>query len=360
VSGRGDGGGCAMVDLTSDGGADGRRTPVLSVRDLYASYRGPDGMIPAVRGVSLDLYPGEVLALVGESAAGKSSVALAALGLLPASAEVRGTITYRGQSLLDLTGSARREVRGGEIAMIFQDALAGLTPTLRIGEQIAELFLAHRRLDAKAARAAALEALRPLLPDAERIVDAYPFQLSGGMAQRVMVAMATALQPKVVIADEPTANLDPAVRLETLEWLERLGRQGTAVMLITHDFGVVSRLADRVMVMYAGTVVEEADVFTTFRQPRHPYTFGLLSSLPGVMAGARLTPMRGNPPDPAALGAECAFLDRCPKAVSRCRVEAAPPLDAAVPLPGGLDPGTGHRVACFNPMAVDLREGRGG
>lgn len=351
-----------MVDATphsGDAATDTRRTPILSVRDLRASYRGPEGMIPAVRGVSLDLYPGEALALVGESAAGKSSVALATLGLLPSTAEVSGSILYEGRSLLDLTGDERRRVRGGEIAMIFQDAMAGLTPTLRIGEQIAEIFLAHERLDAKAARVAAVEALRPLLPDAERIVDAYPFQLSGGMAQRVMVAMATALRPKIVIADEPTANLDPAVRLETLDWLERLRDQGTAVMLITHDFGVVARLADRVLVMYGGLVAEEADVFTVFRRPRHPYTYGLLNSVPGVMSGGRLTPMRGNPPDLATLGDECAFLERCSKAVSRCRLEASPPLDPAPAFPGSDAPAAhGHRVACFNPMAVDLRSER--
>ena len=352
-----------MAEATSgageSAGADTPRTPILSVRDLRAAYRGPEGMIPAVRGVSLDLYPGEVLALVGESAAGKSSVALAALGLLPSTAEVSGSILYQGASLLDLTGDELRRVRGGEIAMIFQDAMAGLTPTLRVGEQVAEIFVAHERLDPQAARAAALEALRPLLPDAERIVDAYPFQLSGGMAQRVMVAMATVLGPKVVIADEPTANLDPAVRLETLNWLEDMRNRGTAVMLITHDFGVVARLADRVMVMYGGVVAEEADVFTMFRRPRHPYTYGLLSSLPGVMSGARLTPMRGNPPDLATLGEECAFLERCPKAVSQCRLDPSPPLVDAGPLSGSDAPSApGHRVACFNPMAVDLREGR--
>ncbi len=347
-----------MAEATSDPALE-TRTPVLTVRDLHAAYRGAEAMIPAVRGVSLDLYAGEVLALVGESAAGKSSVAHAMLGLLPSNAEVSGTILYNGRSLLDLSSEERRQVRGGEIAMIFQDAMAGLTPTLRIGEQIAELFLAHERLDAKAARAAALEALRPLLPDAERIVDAYPFQLSGGMAQRVMVAMATALHPKIVIADEPTANLDPAVRLETLNWLEEMRNAGTAVLLITHDFGVVARLADRVMVMYAGVVAEEADVFTIFRRPRHPYTYGLLSSLPGVMSGARLTPMRGQPPDLATLGAECAFLERCSKAISQCRVQPSPPLVTPEVVAGSDVPlAPGHRVACFNPMVVDLREGR--
>ncbi len=344
---------------TSAAAAKSPRTPILSVRDLRAAYRGGDGMIPAVRGVSFDLYPGEVLALVGESASGKSSVAHATLGLLPSNAEVSGSIMYEGRSLLDLKGDERRQVRGGEIAMIFQDAMAGLTPTLRIGEQITELFLAHERLDAKAARAAAIEALRPLLPDAERIVDAYPFQLSGGMAQRVMVAMATALRPKIVIADEPTANLDPAVRLETLNWLEKMRDRGTAVLLITHDFGVVARLADRVVVMYGGVVAEEADVFTIFRRPRHPYTYGLLSSLPSVMSGARLTPMRGNPPDLATLGEECAFLERCPKAISQCRTLPSPPLVAPEATPGSDVPvAPDHRVACFNPMVVDLRETR--
>ncbi len=350
-----------MAEVASGPGieADAPRSPLLSVRNLRAAYRGPEGMIPAVRGVSFDLYPGEALALVGESAAGKSSVAHATLGLLPSNAEVSGSILYNGQSLLELNEEGRRRIRGGEIAMIFQDAMAGLTPTLRVGEQVAEIFLAHEKMDPKAARAAAIEALRPLLPDAERIMDAYPFQLSGGMAQRVMVAMATALRPKIVIADEPTANLDPAVRLETLNWLEGLRHQGTAVMLITHDFGVVARLADRVMVMYGGVVAEEADVFTIFRRPRHPYTYGLLSSLPGVMAGARLTPMRGSPPDLATLGVECAFLERCPKAVSQCRGEPSPALVAALPFPGSELPAeAGHRVACFNPMAIDLREER--
>jgi oligopeptide/dipeptide ABC transporter ATP-binding protein len=326
--------------------------PVLSVRGLSASYRTPDGRIPAVRDVSLDLFPGETLALVGESAAGKSSVGLAILGLLPGNATVEaGDVRYRDEPLLDATPERLRAVRGAGVAMIFQDAQAALTPTITIGDQLAEVYAAHLRLPRKEARARALDRLRETLPDAERVAKAYPFQLSGGMAQRVMIAMATALSPRVIIADEPTASLDPAVRHETLTALERLrDGAGVAILLITHDFGVVARLADRVAVMYAGGLVETADVRTAFRAPRHPYTFGLLSSLPAFAPerGA-LTPMPGQPPDLATLGPECAFLPRCGKATLRCRGEAAPPLE---PFEGDV----AHLVACYNPIAVALRE----
>ena len=324
--------------------------PLLAVRGLTASYRTGDGVLPAVRDVTFDLHAGEVLALVGESAAGKTTVAQAILGLLPQQADIEGDIRYRGTSVQSMSAEELRRVRGEEIAIIFQNALASLTPTLAIGDQLAEVYRAHRGMDQHAAREAALAVLRTVLPDPERIAEAYPFQLSGGMAQRVMIAMATALNPSVIIADEPTSSLDPAVRMETLDKLEDLRNAGAGVLLITHDFGVVARLADRVAVMYAGTVVETGDVRTIFRQPRHPYTFGLLQSLPSIARRGQLVPMRGQPPDLASIGPECPFLPRCSKAISRCRVEDAPGLDAA-------DTGVpDHRVACYNPMSIDRQE----
>lgn len=364
--------------------------PLLAVEGLTASYRTDNEvMIPAVRDVSFELREGEVLALVGESAAGKSTVAHAILGLLPHSAEIEGDIYFRGWRMGDLSSEELRRIRGDEIAMIFQDAAASLTPTLTIVEQLSELFRAHRDYSESEARQLAVEALSRLLPDAQRVADSYPFQISGGMAQRVMITLATALEPAIVIADEPTANLDAAMRHETLAVLEQLrDERGVAVLLITHDFGVVARLADRVGVMYAGEVVEMADVRTIFRHPRHPYTFGLLQSLPSIDGGRRLTPMRGSPPDLAALPPHCPFLPRCNKAISRCRIDEAPTLQpvesfavaggseipeategtAAADLATAGEPAKGadgaseagrdaeievvHRVACYNPIVV--------
>jgi oligopeptide/dipeptide ABC transporter ATP-binding protein len=327
----------------------GARDPVLTVRDLQLEYALQEASIPALRGVSLDLHSGEVMTLVGESAGGKTSVAHAILGLLPGNATLAGEIRYRGDLLNGDDHERLRSVRGSEIAMIFQGAHSALTPSMTIGEQLAEIFRTHRHLSPEAAHAAGLEALRTSLSDAERVVDAYPFQISGGMAQRVMIAMATALEPSVIIADEPTANLDPAVRMETLQRLEELRDGGAAVLVITHDFGVVARIADRVGVMYAGEIIEEADVRTIFRRPRHPYTYGLLESLPGIHRRGRLQPMRGQPPDLATLPPECPFLPRCSKATNTCRQDPAPRLMAA---PAST---RNHRVACYNPMAIDRR-----
>ncbi|MFA7249014.1 MAG: ABC transporter ATP-binding protein [Dehalococcoidia bacterium] len=321
--------------------------PLLAVRHLSASYRTREGPLPAVRDISFDLHAGEVLALVGESGAGKTTVAQAILGVLPPRTNVEGDVRYRGVSLQSMSEADLRRVRGEEIALIFQDALASLTPTIPIGDQLAELYRAHRDMDRAGARAAGIAALATVLPDPERVAAMYPFQLSGGMAQRVMIAMATALQPSIIIADEPTSSLDPALRMETLERLEALRNAGTGVLLITHDFGIVARLADRVSVMYAGAVVETGDVHTIFRRPRHPYTYGLLQSLPSIAHRGPLVPLRGQPPDVATLGEECPFLPRCSKAVSLCRVQPAPALDAA-------DTGVpGHAVACYNPISVD-------
>ena len=315
---------------------------------LSAAYATEDEPIQAVRNVSFDLYPGETLALVGESGSGKTSIALALLGLLPSNATIEGgTVEYNGAPVPFGDESALRAIRGSEITMIFQDPQAALTPTLRVGDQVAEVFTAHGVGKAEAYERG-IEVLGRFLPQPRDVAQSFSHQLSGGMAQRVMIAMATALQPRVIIADEPTASLDAAIRDTTLTFLEDLrDSHDVAVLLITHDFGVVARLADRVAVVYAGEVVEVTDVRTIFREPKHPYTFGLLSSLPGIHRREhRLEPMRGQPPDLSALPVECPFLERCPKATAQCRMEAAPRLS-----PVGPD----HWAACYNPMVAPLR-----
>lgn len=324
--------------------------PLLSIDHMSVNYRTDDAVVEAVRGVSLEVRAGETLALVGESAAGKSTVGHAILGLLPGNSEMKANaLQFRGRSLLGLSTEEMRLIRGDQISMIFQDALGALTPTLRVRDQLVELFLAHRDMSKREAEAEALAALKRMLPDAERAFDAYPFQLSGGMAQRVMITLAVALQPQIIIADEPTASLDPSVRMETLSTLEQLRDEaGVGLLLITHDFGVVARIADRVHVMYAGEVIERADVRTVFRAPRHPYSHGLLQSLPGPHQ-SRLQPLRGQPPDLSDLSPQCPFLPRCPKAVSQCRIDVAPTLQ-----PIGDEPG--HFAACYNPVAVPLRD----
>ncbi len=324
--------------------------PLLSIDNMSVSYRTDDSVVEAVRDVSLEIRAGETLALVGESAAGKSTVGHAILGLLPGNADMTAnSMRFRGRSLLGLSAEEMRQIRGEQISMIFQDALGALTPTLRVRDQLTELFQAHSSMSKQQAEAEALAALKRQLPDAERAFDAYPFQLSGGMAQRVMITLAVALQPQIIIADEPTASLDPSVRMETLNTLEQLRDEaGVGLLLITHDFGVVARIADRVHVMYAGEVVERADVRTVFRAPRHPYSHGLLQSLPGPHQ-PRLQPLRGQPPDLSDLSPQCPFLPRCPKAVSQCRIDAAPTLQ-----PIGDEPE--HFAACYNPVAVPLRD----
>ena len=316
------------------------------MRSLFASYKGPDGSIDAVRGVDLDLHRGEAVALVGESAAGKSTVALAILQILPGNAESSGEIVFDGLKMNEASEPELRRVRGDEIAIIFQDAQSALTPTMSVGHQIAELFRAHRDVSQDEAELAAVEVLRKVLPDPVEVARSYPFQLSGGMAQRALIAMAMALDPAVVIADEPTSSLDANVRQEMLGWLEQMrDDRDVAVLLITHDLGIVARFADRVAVMYAGEIVESADVRTIFRAPKHPYTFGLLQSVPTLSGerGRRLPVMKGQPPDLSDLPPQCPFLPRCNKATSRCRTDDAPAL--APTDDGGL-------VACYNPIVV--------
>ncbi len=326
--------------------------PVLQVRDLSVEYRLKEGTVEAVRGVSLELQAGQVTALVGESGAGKTSVGLSLLRILPRPGQVTGgQILLDGQDLSDLTDNQLRELRGDTISMIFQDPVAGLNPILEVGKQVEEVIASHRRVSKKEAREMALEALTKMrLPDPKRVAKSFPGELSGGMCQRVMIALATVLEPKVVVADEPTGALDVTIQAQIIDELDQLRqRQGTAVLLITHDMGVVAQIADSVGVMYAGALVEYGDIQSIFKSPRHPYTWALLETLPRLDAprSRSLTQIRGNPPDLMQLTGQCTFLERCPKARTRCRTEPEPPLAAVAGSPPG------HRVACYNPVYLD-------
>jgi len=326
--------------------------PLLDISDLSVEYRLKEGTVAAVRGVSVRLERGEILAMVGESGAGKTTVGLSVLGILPRPAVVTGGhIRLNGQELDSLSKEDLRRVRGDSVSMIFQDPVAGLNPIVEVGKQVEEVVASHREVSKREARELALDALAHMrLPDPERIARSFPGELSGGMCQRVMIAIATVLDPAVLIADEPTAALDVTVQAQILDELERLRRErGTAILLITHDMGVVAQTADRVVVMYAGTVAERADIQTLFKQPRHPYTWALLDTLPRLdgRRDRRLTQIPGAPPDLMHWDGHCPYLARCPKALTVCRQDDEPPL---VAVAAGT---AGHEVACYNPMAVD-------
>ena len=290
--------------------------------------------------------------MVGESGAGKSTTALALLGLLPRSAEVMGgRVCFGGYDLLSADKRTLQEIRGRDITVIPQEPRASLNPTLTIGTQVEEQILAHTGMSKKEANGRALEMLREIgLPDPKRVLKQYPFQLSGGMCQRVMLAMALALSPKVLIADEPTSNLDVTLQAEILERLKSFCKGlHASMLLITHDMGIVAQMADEVAVMYAGTIVEYTDVHSLFRRPQHPYMWGLFQSLPRLdRPDRRFQPLRGSPPDLLNPSGHCPFLPRCPKAVNTCRLEPAPPLETVEP---------GHMVACYNTIDYSWLEG---
>ena len=316
-------------------------TVLLRIDDLRVTFATDDGAAVAVDGLSLDLRAGETLGIVGESGSGKSVTAMAILGLLPATAKVTGSITYRGQELVGRPEKELRPLRGNRIAMVFQDALAALNPAHTVGRQISEAVRVHDRKAGKALlRTRAIELLELVgIPAAAERVDNYPHQFSGGMRQRVMIAMSIANDPDIIIADEPTTALDVTVQAQVLEVLKRVQqRTGAAVLLITHDLGVVAGLADRMVVMYAGTKLEEAAVGPLFATPAHPYTRGLLASLPRLDAGhERLVSIPGRPPNPHALPVGCAFFARCGEAIQgRCDI-------ARVPLVAVADD---HAAAC--------------
>jgi oligopeptide/dipeptide ABC transporter ATP-binding protein len=318
--------------------------PILRIENLRTQYFDRKTVLKAVDGVSIELYPGEVLGIVGESGCGKTTLGLSILNLIPHPGAIESwRILFQGRNVLDMSGSELRDLRGRDISMIFQDPVAGLNPVLSVGDQVQEIITAHSGVDKREARRMATELLADMgLADPERVASRYPFQLSGGMAQRVMIATAMALKPAILIADEPTSALDMTVQAQILEELRKLRNQGVAILLITHDLGVVAQMADRVAVMYAGRLAEESKADYLFDRPRHPYTWALLQSLPRLNQDVgRLRQVGGRPPDMTKLPDQCAFAPRCPKVRNECRQLDSPPLEQIEPE---------HLVACYNPM----------
>ncbi len=321
---------------------------ILRIEDLHVQYNDHDTVVRAVDGIDLVLERGQVLAVVGESGCGKTTLALAILNLLPTAGKITaGRVLFERRDLLALRKDDLRQVRGRAISMIFQDPVSGLNPVLTVGKQVEEIVREHERLSKTEARLAALDALRRQgLSDAARVADSYPYQLSGGQCQRVMIAIATILQPKVILADEPTSALDVTVEAAILREINELkDRLDASIILITHDLGVVARMADEVAIMYAGRIVERGTTDEIFESPLHPYTAGLLAAKPRLdRPDEALRPIRGVPPEMTEMNGECAFLPRCPKAVSACRTEPWPALAAI------SDRRPDHTVACYNPM----------
>jgi peptide/nickel transport system ATP-binding protein len=326
--------------------APGRQAPLLEVEELKTYFFTRDGVVRAVDGVSFSVERGETLAIVGESGCGKSVTSLSILRLIasPPGRTVGGRVIFEGSDLLELQEGEMRKIRGDAISMIFQEPMTSLNPVLTVGHQIAEVLTLHRGLSKEDAGQRAIEMLKLVhIPEAERRVQEYPHELSGGMRQRVMIAMALACEPRLLIADEPTTALDVTIQAQILDLMRELKeRTGAAIVLITHDLGVVAEMAERVVVMYAGRKVEEAPVSALFARPRHPYTRGLLDSIPklSVARGARtirLSEIAGTVPSLAEPIIGCAFAPRCAYATARCRAEY-PPLEEKLP---------GHRVACW-------------
>ena len=313
---------------------------LLEVKSLQTQFPTRAGLVRAVDGVSFYLDRGELLGLVGESGCGKSITALSIMRLIsPPGRIVGGEILFDGKNLLKLSDAEMREIRGDDIAMIFQDPMTSLNPVFKVGEQIAEALRLHRKLSRKEARLAAIDAMREVsIPDPARRIDDYPHQLSGGMRQRVMIAMALACNPRLLIADEPTTALDVTIQAQILELLDELRKnRDLAVLLITHDLGVVAEVADRVAVMYTGRIVEESPVEELFARPKHPYTEGLLRSVPKltseyVAKAVRLETIEGVVPSPTDLPPGCHFAPRCRHRMPRCSEEEIPLYD----LEGGV------------------------
>ena len=315
--------------------------PLLEVRDLHVEFRTRDGTARAVDGVGYSVEAGETLAVLGESGSGKSVTAQAVMGILdmPPGRITGGQVLFRGEDLLRMSAEQRRKLRGERMAMIFQDALSSLNPVLTVGYQLGELFRVHRGASRKEARTRAVELMdRVRIPAARERVDDYPHQFSGGMRQRIMIAMALALEPELIIADEPTTALDVTVQAQVMELLAELRREyRMGLILITHDLGVVADVADRIAVMYAGRIVETAPVRELYRSPAHPYTKGLLDSIPRLdQKGSALHAITGMPPSPLAVPPGCSFHPRCPMVRDRCRTDD-PPL---------YDVGPGRASAC--------------
>jgi peptide/nickel transport system ATP-binding protein len=323
---------------------------LLEVHDLAISFRGQNGEVKAVTGVSFDIKEGETLGIVGESGCGKSVTSLSIMRLLPnpPGRISGGEVLFEGQDLTKVSESKMRELRGNEISMVFQEPMTSLNPVFTIGKQLDEVLLLHQKISKREARNQTIEMLKKVgIPRPEQIVKEYPHQLSGGMRQRIMIAMALACQPKLLIADEPTTALDVTIQAQILDLMRRLKEDtGTSIMLITHDLGVVAEMCDRVIVMYAGQVVEESDVVNLFKDPLHPYTKGLMGSIPNPSKkGERLTSIKGTVPSLANMPAGCRFASRCPIAVEKCFSEN-PELRAIK---------KGHACRCWLVEGVDAK-----
>ncbi len=321
--------------------------PLLQVRNLETTFFTPDGVVPAVDHVSLSVNKGETLGLVGESGCGKSVTALSVMRLIadPPGKIMGGDILFEGQNLLAKTEAEMRTIRGNRISMIFQEPMTSLNPVFTVGFQITEAIRLHQKLDRRDALAKAVEMLRLVgIPLPEKRVYEYPHELSGGMRQRVMIAMALSCNPKLLIADEPTTALDVTIQAQVLELMKRLRNElGMAILLITHDLGVVAEMADRVSVMYAGKNVEEGLVEPIFERPLHPYTRGLLDSIPQLHRDqVRLHAIDGGVPNPSQFPKGCRFHPRCQFAQDRCRAEQ--------PVLTEVEPG--HKVSCWYPLVA--------
>ena len=315
---------------------------LLEVRGLRTLFKGEQGEARAVDGVDFQLQRGRTLGIVGESGCGKSVTALSIMGLVPQPPGriAAGEVLFEGEDLLKSSPQRLRDLRGDKLAMIFQEPMTSLNPAFTVGDQISETILRHRKVTPAEARAQAIEMLRRVrMPSPERRALDYPHQLSGGMRQRVMIAMALACNPQLLIADEPTTALDVTIQAQILELMRTLRAElGTAIVLITHDLGVIAELADEVLVMYAGQVIERCGAGRLFAEPQHPYTVGLLGSIPRLhLEQERLSAIEGFVPDAAALPAGCRFEPRCPFAIDRCR-EEIPPL---------AEVSRGHHAACW-------------
>jgi peptide/nickel transport system ATP-binding protein len=315
---------------------------LLEIRNLRTSFKTQDGYVRAVDDVSLEIRKGEVVGVVGESGCGKTVTSLSILQLLPSPPATidGGEIIFEGRDLLRISRSELRRIRGNEIAMIFQEPMTSLNPVFTIGSQLMEAISLHQHLEGKELRNRAVEMLRLVgIPRADEVIDEYPHRFSGGMRQRAMIAMALSCNPKLLIADEPTTALDVTIQAQILDLMQELKEKiNTAVLFITHDLSVIAEMADRVVVMYAGKVVEEADVVTLFHEPAHPYTQGLIGSRPSVeIERERLVYIPGNVPNPLDMPGGCPFHPRCPHAMQVCTTKMPPERK----LKGG------HRVRCW-------------
>ncbi len=326
---------------------------VLDVQGLRTTFFTDDGEVPAVDDVDFHVNEGEILGIVGESGCGKSVTSLSIMGLVPSPPGkiVGGKIMFHGEDLAKATERRMRQLRGNEIAMIFQEPMTSLNPVFTIGDQLIEAIRLHNKLNKKQAAKRAVEIMQLVgLPRAEELLNDYPHQLSGGMRQRVMIAMAMACDPKVLIADEPTTALDVTIQAQILNLMKKLNKElDTSIILITHDLGVVAEVCDRIAVMYSGKIVEEGDVQTIFKEPKHPYTKGLIQSVPDMRAKQeRLYSIPGNVPKPGSIKNGCRFAARCEYVMDRCLKES--------PELYGLD---GHRTRCFLHDEESSKEGEG-